>query len=306
MPLLIALPGSEALRDRLADLSGLQTGLIETRPFPDGETYLRYKSSLEGRTVILVCSFERPNDKFLPLAFAAAAARDLGATNVGLVSPYLPYLRQDTRFHPGEAVTSKHFADLVSPLVDWLITVDPHLHRYRSLDEIYGVPSTVVHAAPFLSQWVKANVSRPLLIGPDSESEQWVSLVARGAEAPYVVLEKRRRGDRDVEISLPEISRWKGHRPVLVDDIASTARTMIEAAGGLKKAGMPPPICLLVHGLFSGTAYQQLMDAGVASIITSNTVPHPSNAIDMTPALLEAVKKMIQTNRPSIIGMNGS
>ncbi|MCA1481376.1 phosphoribosyltransferase family protein, partial [Bradyrhizobium sp. NBAIM08] len=137
---------------------------------------------------------------------------------------------------------------------DGLVTVDPHLHRYDSLDAVYWTPSRVVHAAPLLAQWIQNNAYQPLLIGPDSESEQWVSEVARLAGAPYLVLEKVRRGDRDVSVSVPDVGRWLNHTPVLVDDIISTARTMIETVGHVRAAGLLPPICVGVHGIFADRA----------------------------------------------------
>ena len=149
---------------------------------------------------MIVGTLDRPNEKMLPVLFAAATARELGATNVGLVAPYLPYMRQDRRFKPGEAVTSREVARLLSDAVDWMVTIDPHLHRYGSLAEIYRIPTRAVHAAPLISQWIKTNASNPLIIGPDSESQQWVSAVAKAAGAPYAVLRKVRRGDRDVDI----------------------------------------------------------------------------------------------------------
>jgi len=82
-----------------------------------------------------------------------------------------------------------------------------------------------MHAAPLISDWIRNEVKKPLLIGPDSESEQWVAAVARDAVAPHLVLQKVRHGDRDVEISVPEVARWRDHIPVLVDDIVSTGRT---------------------------------------------------------------------------------
>ena len=139
---------------------------------------------------MLVCTLDRPDDKFLPLVFAAAAARDLGAHGSALSAPYLAYMRQDRRFQPGEAVTSTYFAKLLSSQIDWLVTVDPHLHRRGSLAEIYSIPTQVMHAAPLISDWIRSEVKMPLLIGPDSESEQWVAAVARDAGAPHVVLQK--------------------------------------------------------------------------------------------------------------------
>jgi ribose-phosphate pyrophosphokinase len=238
--------------------------------------------------VVLLCTLDRPDDKFLPLLFAAAAARDLGAKRVGLVVPYLAYMRQDRRFNEGEAVTSSYFARILSAGIDWLVTVDPHLHRRTSLDEIYSVPARVVHAAPLISAWIRQNVERPLLIGPDSESAQWVAAVARDADAAHLVLNKVRHGDRDVEVSVPDVAKWRDHTPVLIDDIVSTGRTMIEAIGHLKREGTRPPVCVAVHGIFADDAYQNLITAGAARVVTTTSVPHVSNAIDIAALLAHA------------------
>jgi ribose-phosphate pyrophosphokinase len=152
----------------LAQAVGAEIAEIEHRRFPDGETYLRYRTSPEGQRVILLCTLDRPDAKILPLIFAACTARELGAASLGLVCPYLAYMRQDRRFLPGEAVTSTHFAALLSSACDWLVTVDPHLHRRGSLSDIYSVPAIAVHAAPLISAWIRENVERPLLIGPDA------------------------------------------------------------------------------------------------------------------------------------------
>ena len=280
-PLLLPMPGNEAITAMLGTSLGWPVGAIETRHFPDGESYLRIATPVDAQTVVIVCTLARPDEKFLPLLFAAATARELGARTVGLVAPYLAYMRQDRRFKKGEAVTSKQVAKLLSGAFDWLVTVDPHLHRYGSLEEIYAIPTRVGHAAPLLSQWVKANVARPLIIGPDSESEQWVAAVARDAAAPCSVLEKVRYGDRNVAITLKDIGAWKGRTAVLVDDIISSGGTMIEAVGLLKADGWETPVCLAVHGIFADGADRALAAAG-AQVVTSNTVPHASNRIDVS------------------------
>ncbi len=287
-PQLFALPGNEAFCERLAELLHADVGRLDTRQFPDGESYLRFIDSPAGRTVMLVCTLAHPNDKFLPLLLGATAARDLGATKVGLVAPYLAYMRQDRRFLDGEAVTSRCVAGLLSTAFDWLVTVDPHLHRYKSLAEIYTVPARVTHAAPLISAWIKANVQAPLLIGPDGESEQWVAAVAANAEAPFTVLEKTRHGDRDVEISMRHLDRLAGRTPVLIDDIISSGRTMLEAVRHVRQQSNTPPICIGVHGIFADQADVALAAAG-ARIVTTNTIPHPSNAIDVTGLLASAI-----------------
>jgi ribose-phosphate pyrophosphokinase len=290
-PLLIGMHGNAAMTQNLAHTLDADVGQLELREFPDGETYLRIMSDLSGRMLIMVCTLDHPNEKVLPLLFAAATARELGAAKVGLVAPYLAYMRQDRRFKPGEAVTSREVARLVSDSFDWLVTVDPHLHRYGSLADIYRIPTRVVHAAPLISHWIKAHVSNPLIVGPDVESEQWVSDVARDAGAPYSVLEKVRRGDRDVQISIRDMQHLEGRAVVLVDDIISSGCTMLEAVRIVVPPSAPRPICIAVHGLFADQSDRLLAEAG-ARIVTSNSVPHQTNDIDVGKIVADAIKEL--------------
>jgi ribose-phosphate pyrophosphokinase len=286
--IVIPLPGNEALAASIARSLNVEHGTLQTRSFPDQETYLRFEHPLKGRTVILVCSLNQPDAKFLPLVFAADAARELGAEQVILVAPYLCYMRQDRRFHAGEAVTSASFARRLSATFESFVTVDPHLHRYRSLNEIYSIPSRVIHAAPAIADWIVQNEKQAVLIGPDIESEQWVSDVARSAHSPHRVLRKERFGDRDVKIELPDLTEFREHTPILIDDIVSSGRTMIEASRQLRRQGLAAPVCIAVHGLFTPETERELM--GVAArIATTNTVQHHTNAIDLSQALADQV-----------------
>lgn len=198
-------------------------------------------------------------------------------------------MRQDKQFNPGEGVTSKYFAALLSHYFDWLITVDPHLHRLHSLSEIYSMPTVVLHAIDPIADWIKKHVEKPILIGPDQESKQWVANVAQKTNAPFIVLEKIRKGDRAVEVSLPQIEQYKNHTPVLIDDIISTARTMIETIKHLKNLHMPSPICIGVHAIFAGNAYEDLLKAGASKIVTCNTIKHPSNGIDLSELVAKSI-----------------
>lgn len=289
-PLIFALPGNETLVESLAQSVDVEIGKAEIRSFPDGETYVRVISELKNRRCILVCSLDRPDSKLLPLYFLSQTIKKLGGRCTCLVAPYLAYMRQDKQFKPGEGITSKYFAGLVSQFARSLITVDPHLHRHPSLSEIYSIPTKVVHAAAHISNWIKSNVDQPVLIGPDIESEQWVAKVAQDAGAPFIILEKTRRGDRDVEVSVPQVEQYNKHTPVLVDDIISTARTMIETIGQIKRIGMKAPICIGVHAVFADDAYRELLEAGAEKVITCNTIPHPTNQIRLEELYLDIIQ----------------
>ena len=296
--LMVPLPGNEPFGGSLATVLGWPLGALTSRRFPDDETYLRMDSPCAGQEVAIVCTLDRPDDKLLPLVFLADTLRELGATRVGLIAPYLAYLRQDRRFQPGEAVTSRTFGHLISSYVDWLVTVDPHLHRYPALDRVYSVPARVVHAAPVLAAWIREHVQRPLIVGPDDESEQWVTNIATRVGGPYVILHKTRRGDRDVEVSLPNADQLREHTPVVADDIVSSARTMVQTVRHLVEAGLQPPVCVGIHGLFAGDAEQALRRAGARQIVTTNSVRHSTNAIDVIPLIASAVQDLSGSNVP--------
>ena len=287
LPLMLPLPGNERFAQDLAVFGG-EVGVIETRRFPDGETYLRLLSPVAGRAVDLVATLAGPDPDFLRLAFAADAARTQGAARVRLVAPYLAYMRQDKAFRSGEAVTSDTFARLVSSLFDGLVTVDPHLHRRAALSDLYTIPTAAVQAAPALADWIAAEVPSPLLIGPDSESAQWVQAIAERISAPWAVMEKTRRGDFDVSVDLPDLAGHAICTPVLIDDIASSGRTLVAAAELLAARGMARPVCAVVHALFAGDAYPRLQ-AVAARVVSCDTVPHPSNAIPLAPLVAAAL-----------------
>ncbi|HKL53080.1 MAG TPA: ribose-phosphate diphosphokinase [Wenzhouxiangellaceae bacterium] len=289
----IALPGDEPLAEALAESLGAEVAALEYRRFPDGESYLRIDDSLDDSSVVIVARLARPDPKIPALLFAADLVRDLGASRVGLVVPYLPYMRQDTRFHPGEALTSASFARWISNAFDWLVTVDPHLHRYDGLDEIYSIPSTVVAAAPALADWISTNVRRPIVIGPDAESAQWVEAVAGQAGLAWRVMRKQRFGDHDVRIAAPDLDGLKEHTPVLVDDIVSSGGTLAGAAKVLVEAGLATPHCVVVHGLFGEASRKTLAAAGVQHVVCTDSVAVPEGIIELAGLLTPAIEEIL-------------
>jgi ribose-phosphate pyrophosphokinase len=279
----------------LADALGCECAELALHTFPDGETLVRIPMDVSGETVVFAASLGHPDEKILPLLFAADAARELGADRVVLAAPYLAYMRQDIRFHAGEAVSSRTFARILSSAFDALVTVDPHLHRWASLSHIYTVPAQAVTAAPAIAKWVAENVAEPIIVGPDAESEQWVAEVARIARAPYTVLEKTRRGDRDVEVSLRDTVAVGSRTPVLVDDIISTGRTLVSAAVAIRAAGMRDPVAVGVHALADAEALAAVKAAGVSVLVSCDTIEHRTNAITVVPAIARAIEGQLKT-----------
>jgi ribose-phosphate pyrophosphokinase len=272
----------------LAEAMDMPWHIIQRHRFPDGETKLTLPSSLPGH-VIFCRSLDHPNEKLLELLLAAKTARELGAKVLTLVTPYLCYMRQDRAFHPGEAVSQGIVGHFLADLFDNIITVDPHLHRIRYLQQ--AVPAThavSLSATSLMAEFLPERLKDPVLLGPDSEAEQWVAAVAKPNQWQYGVCKKIRRGDREVEISLPEID-LQGRTVVLIDDVASSGQTLAVAAGKCLSGGARQVDVLVTHALFAHDAKQRLLQAGVGEIWSTDSVSHESNIIPLHGLLKDAV-----------------
>ncbi|MDA7429212.1 ribose-phosphate diphosphokinase [Primorskyibacter aestuariivivens] len=293
-PFFLAFPGIEPLSHRIADLMDGEAQTVGLHQFPDGETLVTLPQGIDGRAVSVVANLRDPDQVALPLRFTAETARDLGASSVGLVAPYLSYMRQDRRFAPGQAISAPIFARFLEQSFDWLVTVDPHLHRISALEEVFRFSALRVASAPLIADWIVTNVPDAVILGPDSESQQWVADVAALADKPYEVLTKVRSGDRTVEISVPQSTALTQGTPVVLDDIASSGRTMTQAIDLLRAAGTKPPVCIIIHAVFADNAYHDILAAGAERVITTDTIPHSSNAIGLAPLLAPAVQSAAQ------------
>jgi ribose-phosphate pyrophosphokinase len=290
-PIVLAFPGIEAAARDTAAALGLDVDYVKLHRFPDGESLVTLPENLGARDVILVATLRDTDSIALPLRFAAATARELGARRVGLVAPYLAYMRQDRRFAPGQAVSAPLFAGFLEDSFDWIVTVDPHLHRIPSLDRLFGIPTVRVESAPLIADWIAAEIPDAVILGPDSESQQWVAKVAQMAGRPYEVLTKVRSGDRLVDVSVPQSDELLHGTPVVLDDIASSGHTMIRAIERLRAAGTKPPVCVIIHAVFAGSAYQDILAADAARVVTTDSIPHKSNAISLVDPLAAAIKQ---------------
>ncbi len=291
--IVFAFPGNESLAQKIRNALGAEEGLSTIHYFPDGESLVRIESDVKGKKAIVVATLDHPDSKILPLYYLCKKIKTDGAVSLILIAPYLAYMRQDKAFHRGEAVSSIYFASLLSSFADQLITVDPHLHRFEALQEIYAIPCTVLQSANHISKWIARYVVDPVLIGPDAESKQWIAAVANKIQAPFTVLKKERLNDQTVKVSVEGLEKYLSHTPVLLDDIISTGHTMMETVRHLNAAGLKPPVCIGIHALFAQDAYSLLLKCNVQAIVTCNTVAHLSNRIDISDLIIQTIETSV-------------
>jgi ribose-phosphate pyrophosphokinase len=279
-----------AAAHRLAAEIGIECRPIDLHSFPDGESLVRTAPS--SGLAILYRSLDRPNEKLIELLLAASALRDGGARKVILVAPYLAYMRQDIAFHPGEAISQKVIGRLIATHFDGLITVDPHLHRTHDLrDVVPGIDALAVSAAGTIADMLSTDM-RPdtILIGPDGESRPWVASVAAALGADMLVGEKRRLGDRDVTLVIPDIERVRGRPVIIVDDLISSGVTLLQCATLLREAGATGIEAAATHCLAHQDDLDLLARGGIERIRSSDTIDGPTACAPIAPTIARAIR----------------
>ncbi len=274
----------------LAQQLALDYAVVEVHRFPDGESKLTLPAELP-ETVIVCRSLDRPNDKLIELMLLAETVREMGVSHLTLAAPYMCYLRQDIAFHPGEAVSATIIGRFLAGLFDRIITVDPHLHRIAKLGQAMpGSEAIALGSADLMREFIAANTRQPLLVGPDAESEQWVRAIAEPAGLDFAVASKERFGDREVRIKLPEHD-YTRHEVVLVDDMISTGRTLINVAQQLHQQGAQQIHCLVTHALFSDEVTNALHEAGIDKVWSTDSIAHTTNTLPLAPLIARALSE---------------
>ncbi|MCS7129711.1 MAG: ribose-phosphate diphosphokinase, partial [Candidatus Caldarchaeum sp.] len=183
---------SPELAVKISRFLNLELVDVEARQFPDGESYVRVDGSVGGEEVVLVHGLHPPQDRHLvQLMLTADCLRDLGASSVKAVVPYMAYARQDRRFKEGEAVSALAVLKVLKAAgVDSVMTVN--IHSPWIIDKS-PVPVKNVDATGLLASYVlQAGVEKPLILSPGKKGVEMAAYAASVLETDYAHVESRR------------------------------------------------------------------------------------------------------------------
>lgn len=261
---------------------------VQVHRFPDGESLVRVDSAPDRRAILVRSLFD-PNPKIVETLLAADALRRAGVRRTIFVAPYMPYMRQDRVFAPGEPISQRVIGGCLGRAFEQVLTIAPHLHRVRRLAEVFPCGARSLSAAPAIAEYLRAAGGADLVVGPDEESRALVRAVARAAGARFIVATKQRLGDRRVRITLPTLPRAAD--AVVLDDIASSGVTLAAAVRALRERGVRRVIAIVVHALFAPGAIARICAAGARKVISCDTIPHRTNAIKTAPIVAAALAR---------------
>ncbi len=287
--LIVGCSNSRNLAKRVAKSLKKSYSELTVKHFPDGEFYIKFEDNLKGKEVILIQTLYPANESILEVVLAGYTAKELGAKKVTLVAPYLAYIRQDKRFNPGEAVSSKIIGKIFN-IFDEIITIDPHLHRFKSLKEVFHTSTKKLTANDLIKKYITKNFKNPVIIGPDEESYQWAKEVATAVKSNAAILKKRRLSPTNVKITLKSPIELKNKDIVIIDDILSTGKTILEAINHLKNNKPKSINVVAIHGIFADKETYKKIRLNTKSLVTTNTIENPHSKIDVSELIAKTLE----------------
>lgn len=285
----IAGPASPDLAEKVAKRLGAQLVSAELRVFSDGES--KIKIGRAGKNCVIVQSTHPPIDTHLMQALMMARkCADGEARDVCAVIPYLAYARQDRAFLEGEVVSIALVAKLLEAAgVRHVITVDIHsqlaMSHFASVQNVSSIPLLADYAAS------KLKLRRPIVVSPDAGGAERAKEFARRLKTDAVALKKSRdRTTGEVTVDEKLDADVSGRDAVLVDDMISSGGSIVKAAEMLRKKDAGKVYAICAHALLIGDAAQKIKAAGVQDVIATNSVPGEYAKVDLSPAIVDAVK----------------
>jgi len=255
----------EYLRDALLG-DGRVAGSIERTDFPDGERMFRIHDEVDGREVALVggtCS----DSSTLELYDLATGLVTGGARRLTLVVPYFGYSTMERAIRPGEVVTAKARARLLSS-----IPPASYGNRMLLLDlHSEGIPHYFEGEIRAVHVYAKAIIERAarelagvdfVMACTDAGRAKWVESLANELDVTAAFIFKRRISGTETEV-LSTSAQVEGRTVVIYDDMIRTGGSLRKAAMAYRDAGAARIFAIATHGLFPGDALEKLEASGL-------------------------------------------
>ena len=272
-PKIFAGSSNKSLAKAVSQKSKIPLGKIDLGVFADGEIDVWVEDKVNNSNVFIIQSNSKPvNDHIIELALVADALKRSGAHKITAVIPYLGYSRKEKQSRPGEPISAKVVADLITASgINKVVCLDLHAD---AIVGFFNVPVIYLSALGVLAGRIKKEkLIDPLVVSPDTGGVKRSRNFATLLDAPLAVMEKRRNiNKRDVMEVLSMSGEVKGDTAILIDDVISTGGTIVENANALQAKGVKRIIVAATHGFFAGNAIEKLENSPVEKIFVTDSI----------------------------------
>ena len=299
--LLFSIPSYGYLEPALLAAGDFEHGTVERKYFPDGERYIRIRSDLWGRDVVLLGGTPTDVDWLEVFDLACGIARG-GARSLAIVMPYFGYSTMERAVKTGEIVVAKTRARLLSSIPapeggTRVFLFDLHTDGIEFyLDD--RVLTRHIYGAPIVTQKIRERMGdAPFVLGAcDAGRAKWVQSLARDLHVEPAFVYKRRDPTSGGLAVTGVNADVRGREVVIYDDMIRTGSSLVQAAKAYLAAGATRVHAIASHLVLPGEAWATLQGSGAfASIMGTDSHPGSQklareDVVSIAPLLVECLE----------------
>lgn len=269
--------------------------------FADTETKVMISENLSNRDVFIVHPTSPPvNDRIMELLLMIDAAKRASAGKITAVIPYFGYARQDKRDKPGVPISSAVVASMIETMgTSKIITVNLHTDQQTGF---FTGPWENLTARNVLIQLIKAEGLDNLVVsstdyGGVSKAQKVKE--ALGADGIVAIHKERDISVADQTRAVDLLGEVKGKKVLFVDDVVTTAGSLVNAAEFVERMGALDIYAAITHGLFMGRALERIKNSPIKKLFITDTVAQRRKILSdsrvsvatVAPLLAEAIRR---------------
>ena len=296
-PLLFSGNANPAFAQAVAKVLNVPLGRAMVGRFSEGEVRVKVNENVRGRDVFILQPTCPPvNDHLMELLVVLDAVKRASARRITAVLPYFGYARQDRKDQPRVPITAKLVANLITVAgADRVLTMDLHAGQIQGffdipLDHLFAVNT-------FVDYFTQDRVLPDgVVVSPDVGGIKMARAYAKRLRASLAMVDKRRINHMEAEV-LDIMGEVKGKNALIVDDLVSTAGSLVEAVRALKDAGAREVYAAITHAVLSGPARERLSASPLKELVVTDTIPIPAErklqkvkVLSVAPLFAEAIR----------------
>ncbi len=285
------------LAERIAERLGVSLCDVTLDRFADGEIHVKINENIRGVDVFLVQSTQPPAENLMELLILIDACFLASAERITVVTPYYGYARQDRKDQPRVPITAKLVARLLEASgANRVLTLDLHSTQIQGF---FDVQADNLFAAPVLLDYIRSlDVDDLMIVAPDVGSTKMGRAFAKRLDVDLAIVDKRRSAKDNIEV-MNIIGDVRGKDVVILDDMISTAGTLVKGARAIHEAGARSVRACATHPVFAANALERIMDSPLEEVVVTNSLPFDRfdecpkvRVLDVSNLMAEAIKRI--------------
>jgi ribose-phosphate pyrophosphokinase len=238
--------------------------------FPCGEYEFSIQDNIVNQDIEIFQSFTlgKFNDDLMKLQVVCDVLKRNNVKSIKLISPFLPYTRQDRTYDTKSSLGSKLVADIVNNCgIAEIVTYDLHALQIEGffnckVQHLSMIPNFI---ADIKSRFKTENV----IVFPDAGSASRFKRFFAEESFDIAIINKNRT-ENGIKMSI--LGNVRGKNAIIIDDMIDGGGTIIEASKLLLENNASEVNVYATHGIFSGDAVEKINNSSIKEVFVGMTL----------------------------------